>query len=149
METEIRILRRGDEAVLDHVAPEVFDDPVDRVRTTVFLGDPRHHLAVAIDGGVVVGFASAVHYVHPDKVAPELWINEVGVTSTHRGRGLARRILRALFEVGRACGCRQAWVGTTRSNPAAMRLYAALDGKEDAGDLVMFTFTLSEEGRVE
>jgi hypothetical protein len=33
---------------------------------------------MATAGDTVVGFASAVHYVHPDK-APELWINEVGV----------------------------------------------------------------------
>ena len=78
MTIEIRVLRQGDEAVLANVAPEVFDNPIDPQMTAEFLADPRHHIAVAIDGGVVVGFASGVHYVHPDK-RPELWINEVGV----------------------------------------------------------------------
>ena len=57
--------------------------------TAEFLADSRHHLAVAVDEGRVVGMASAVHYVHPDK-PPELWINEVGVAPTHRGLGIGR-----------------------------------------------------------
>jgi len=98
---EIRILGPGDAGVLANVAAEVFDRGVDMARTAEFLADPRHHLAVAIDvaihasGGMVVGFASAVHYVHPDKPA-EMWINEVGVAASHRqqvvliGRDLPR-----------------------------------------------------------
>jgi hypothetical protein len=50
-----------------NVAAEVFDNPIDADLTAEFLGDARHHLAVAIDDGLVVGFASAIHYVHPDK----------------------------------------------------------------------------------
>jgi hypothetical protein len=56
----------------------------DPVLTPQFLSDPRHHLAVAIDEGWVVGMASAVHYVHPDK-APQLFINEVAVTPPYQG----------------------------------------------------------------
>ena len=74
----IRILGPGDAAVLDHVAEGVFDNAVDPRWTAEFLADSRHHLAVAVDDGQVVGMASAVHYVHPDK-PPELWINEVRV----------------------------------------------------------------------
>ena len=42
---------------------------------------------------------SAVHYVHPDKLRPELWINEVGVAASHRRRGLGTRLLLAVFAV--------------------------------------------------
>jgi hypothetical protein len=42
----------------------------------------RSETVVARDASVVVGFASGVHYVHPDK-SPELWINEVGVARSH------------------------------------------------------------------
>ena len=138
---EIKILRSGDEAVLTKVAPEVFDHDVDERLSSEFLHDPRHHLAVALDAGEVVGFASAVHYVHPDK-PPELWINEVGVAPAHQGRGLGRKLLHALFEVGRALGCGQSWVLTERSNAPAMGLYASLGGVEDPEDTVMFTFHL-------
>jgi aminoglycoside 6'-N-acetyltransferase I len=64
---EIRLLRAGEESILSHTAPDVFDNPVRAELAREFLNDPRHHIVVAIDGNTVVGFASAVHYVHPDK----------------------------------------------------------------------------------
>jgi hypothetical protein len=76
--TAVRLLGPGDAAVLDRVVEGVFDNPIDPLWRAEFFADPRHHLAVAIDGDLVVGMASAVHYVHPDK-PPELWVNEVGV----------------------------------------------------------------------
>jgi aminoglycoside 6'-N-acetyltransferase I len=141
---EIRILQRGDEAALTKVAPGVFDQAVDKYLTSEFLNDPRHHLAVAIEDGLVVGMTSAVHYVHPDK-PPQLWINEVGVAPTHRGKGLGKALLSALFERGKTLGCTEAWVLTDRANIPAMRLYSSLGGVEFPSDQVMFTFPLSAD----
>src|SRR4051812_20147472 len=101
---EILLLDAESVHVLDCVAPGVFDFAVDPHFTREFLADPRHHLAVARDGGTVVGMCSAVHYVHPDK-APQLWINEVGVAPTHRRRGIARALLGAMLRRGRDLGC--------------------------------------------
>jgi len=145
---EIRLLDSGDAAVFDRVAPEVFDHPIDRALVSEFLHDPRHHIAVAIDGGMIVGFVSALHYVHPDK-KPELWINEVAVAPVYRLRGLAKRLLEVLLDVGRRHDCVAAWVGTSRSNVAAMKLYSSVGhGSAELEDFVMFTFTLkqSKEG---
>ena len=89
MASEIKILQPGDDHVLMNVAAEVFDNPINAALTKEFLEDPRHHIAVAIDDEQVVGFASGIHYVHPDK-PPELWINEVGVAPTHRRRHFAK-----------------------------------------------------------
>jgi len=133
MPIETRILLSGDEPVLMNVAAEVFDNPIDPDLTKEFLADPRHHLAVAIDDGLVVAFASAVHYIHPDK-PPQLWINEVAVAPTHRRRGLGKSVLQALFEVGRAHRCTEAWVLTDRLNIAAMALYSSVGGTEGADD---------------
>jgi ribosomal protein S18 acetylase RimI-like enzyme len=141
---EIRILDSSDQAVLANVAPDVFDHAVDLRLVTEFLGDPRHHLAVAIDQGQVIGFASGVHYVHPDK-PPELWINEVGVASSHQGRGIGKAVIRALLQHGERLGCGQAWVLTDDANTAAMRLYASAGGSADPA--VMFTFTLAPTQR--
>jgi hypothetical protein len=71
----IRLLGPGDACVLDDVAPDVFDNAIDPRWTAELLADPRHHLAVAIMNDRVVGMASAVRYVHPDK-ASQFWINE-------------------------------------------------------------------------
>jgi ribosomal protein S18 acetylase RimI-like enzyme len=144
MGSTISILGPGDVRVLDRVAPGVFDNPVDPRWTAEFLGDGGHHLAVAIDGNLVVGMASAVHYVHPDK-PPEMWINEVSVALTYRGQGIGRRLLEALFERGRSLGCRQAWVGTEPSKTAARRLYAAAGGVEASEPFVMVEFRLIGE----
>lgn len=143
---DIKLLRPEDAAVLVAVGPDVFDDAVDPPAAIEFLNDPRHHLVAAIDRGVIVGFASAVHYVHPDKPSPEMWINEVGVATTHRGRGVGRAILQRLLGVARAIGCVEAWVLTDRTNEAALRLYKSSGGIEASGDQVMLTFRLQDSG---
>jgi ribosomal protein S18 acetylase RimI-like enzyme len=140
---EVRVLHPGDERLLRRVAPCVFDKVVDVENSANFLRDPRYHLAVAVEEGMVVGFVSAIDYLHPDK-PPELWINEVGVSPSHRKRDVARNLLGALLEVARSAGCRHAWVLTDRSNSAAMRLYASAGGNEAQEDTVMFSFVLDE-----
>jgi len=139
--TEVTLRRLGpaDSGVLDNVAGEVFDHRVDPALAREFLADPRHHLVVACAGSTVVGMATALHYVHPDKPA-ELWINEVGVAPAYRCRGIGTRLLEALFEHGRALGCHEAWLGTEESNPAARRLYAKVRGREEA--MIYVTFAL-------
>jgi aminoglycoside 6'-N-acetyltransferase I len=136
---EIRVLAAADASILDHVAADVFDAAIDSALTAEFLEDPRHHLAVALANGKVVGMASAMHYVHPDK-APELWINEVGVAPPYQRRGVGRRLLEALFDHARLLGCGEAWVLTEPGNNAARRLYAALGGEEE--EAVYITFQL-------
>lgn len=148
MTVEIRVLQGGDERILMNVAAGVFDHPVNADLAKEFLEDARHHIAVALDDGLVVGFASAVHYIHPDKPA-ELWINEVGLAPTHRRRGLAKALLKTLFEVGRAHDCRLAWVLTYQNNAAAMALYRSAGGIEGADQsgqghaLIGYSFALT------
>jgi ribosomal protein S18 acetylase RimI-like enzyme len=149
MTPRVKILQPGDDHVLMNVAEGLFDQPVDAKLTKEFLEDPRHHIAVAIDDGVVVAFASGVHYVHPDK-PPELWVNEVSVASTHQRRGLAKAVLRALLETGKSHNCTAAWVLTHRGNPAAIALYSSVGGIEGAeggldirDDVVGFSFALA------
>jgi len=140
---EIRLLGAGDNGVLADVASGVFDAPPAPRWTAEFLADARHHLAVALHNGRVVGMASAVHYVHPDK-PPELWVNEGGVAPSHQRRGIGRQLLQALFSHGRALGCTEAWVGTEEDNVPARRLYAAVGGQEQL--MVYVTFRLVPEG---
>jgi ribosomal protein S18 acetylase RimI-like enzyme len=142
MPIEIKTLLAGDEDVLANVAEDVFDHDVNPSAASKFLADPRHHIAVAVDDGKVVGFASGVHYFHPDKPVPELFVNEVGVAPSHQGRGLGKAVVTALLEAGHELGCGQAWVLTDRENIAAMRLYAACGAKEAPTDQVMFGFAL-------
>lgn len=141
MALETKILDSSNQTVLLNVAPDVFDNAVDPRLVDEFLNDQRHHLAVAIDQGQVIGFASGVHYVHPDKPS-ELWINEVGVSPSHQGRGVGKAVVRALLQHGERLGCGQAWVLTDDANTAAMKLYASVGGKAEPVPSVMFTFRL-------
>lgn len=141
MSVVVRMLQAGDEAVLAQVADGVFDDAIDPASARAFLADPRHHIAVAIDAGAVVGFASGVDYLHPDKPA-QLWINEVGVAPTHQRRGIGRRVLRCLLDHGRHLGCTEAWVGTEPDNAAAGALYAGCGGSDPPMAFVLYAFDL-------
>ncbi|MEO6526342.1 MAG: GNAT family N-acetyltransferase [Gemmatimonadaceae bacterium] len=141
MNPDIQLLGPGDAHVLERVAPGVFDNEIDPIWTAEFLADPRHHLALALDEGVVVGMASGVHYVHPDK-APQMFINEVGIAPSHRGRGLGRQLVDRLVRHSIELGCTEAWVLTDRSNTVAQRLYAGA-GASLPEDCIMYTIHLA------
>jgi ribosomal protein S18 acetylase RimI-like enzyme len=142
MAIEIRILNYDDVDLLKHVDRDVFDNGINFPRAAEFLADPRHHLGVAIDRDVVIGFVSAVHYVHPDKLCPELWINEIGVAATHQRQGIGKQLMNAILDIARELGCETAWVLTDRNNTAAMNLYASVGNLEPPTDCVMFSFDL-------
>ncbi len=142
MDVQVTLLNAADRSVLDTVAPGVFDRPVDPQWTAEFLADPHHHLAVAVQSGRVVGMASAVHYLHPDK-PPELWVNEVGVAASFRRRGLGSRLLDLLFRHAQTLGCVEAWILTEAPNQAARALYTRAGGVE-AERPVYVTFALAD-----
>ena len=140
---DVKLLQAGDEAVLARVAEGVFDNAVDPALAAEFLADPRHHIAVAVEDGAVVGFASGVHYVHPDKKA-QLFVNEVGVAPSHHRQGIGKQVLRLLLEEGRRLGCSEAWVGTEPDNAPARALYVALGGSDGIGPFVGYAWDFEE-----
>lgn len=137
MSIAVRVLGRDEAEVLTRVAVGVFDEPLEACWTTAFFADPRHHLAVAIEDGVVVGMVSAVDYVHPDK-APQLWINEIGVAPTHQRQGIGRQLLDAILTHGRTLGCYEAWLGTEETNVPAQALYKSVGGMPEQFTLYSF-----------
>lgn len=139
----IRMLGADDGQVLESVADDVFDNAVERYLTMEFLADPRHHIVVAMDErGVVVGMASAVHYLHPDK-PNQLFINEVGVSGPFQRKGIGARLMAALLTVGESLGCTEAWVLTDTDNVAARSLYEGLVAGTQEQTSVMYSFPLS------
>jgi aminoglycoside 6'-N-acetyltransferase I len=144
---EYRLLGKGDASVLERVAPEVFDDPVDAAATAAFLADPAHRLVVALDDGLVVGFVSAVVCRHPDEPRPELWINEIAVTASHRRHGIARRLLACLLAAARQAGCGSAWVLADGDNAPAAALYETAGGQPSPGRPVMYNFGIDARER--
>jgi ribosomal protein S18 acetylase RimI-like enzyme len=136
---DVKQLRPGDEALLLAAPEGLFDRPPDPLLTQDFLEDANHHMVVALEQGMVVGFVSAVTYVHPDK-PKEMWINEIAVLPAVQRQGVGRRLVRAILDAGAAQGCRLAWVLTEMENGPAMRLYRGSGGEQS--DAVMFSFPL-------
>jgi ribosomal protein S18 acetylase RimI-like enzyme len=142
---DIRILTPADAPLFARIAEGVFDHAAQSRLVEEFLTDPRHTLSVAIADGMIVGMASGVRYVHPDKPS-ELWINEVGVSPDYRRRGLAKRIVAELLAEGRRQGCREAWVLTDYDNEAARATYKAAGGFDHPSPQLMVTFPLAGQG---
>ncbi|WP_296744979.1 GNAT family N-acetyltransferase [Mesorhizobium sp.] len=122
MNVEIRRLHPGDDALVMRLADEVFDEPVRPERLAAYLASPGHFMIVAIIDEIVVAQCAAVIHRHPDKVS-ELYIDEVGVAPAFRRHGIARKMLDAMFVIGREHGCEEAWVGTEPDNLPARALY--------------------------
>jgi ribosomal protein S18 acetylase RimI-like enzyme len=139
----VRLLDTSEVAVLERVAPDVFDDQVNPHYAQEFMQDPRHHLAVAVTPeGLVIGMASGVHYLHPDK-APTMFINEVGVSAAWEGQGIGRRLVAALLHRASVLGCADAWTATEPDNHGAQALYTRCGGVKDPSPFVMFTFPVA------
>jgi ribosomal protein S18 acetylase RimI-like enzyme len=139
---DIRFLGPQDLSVLDRCAEDVFDKPVSTRWAMEFLADGRHHIVVAVEGGEVVGMATGVHHVHPDK-PPQFFINEVGVAPSHRGRGIARHLLDNLVRYAAALECSEAWVLTDHDNVAARRLYESAGATTPPAECIMYTFPIA------
>ncbi|OYQ27248.1 hypothetical protein CHU93_10970 [Sandarakinorhabdus cyanobacteriorum] len=124
---DIRRLEPADLPLL-LAAGDLFDDPLRPEMAARFLAHPDHHLFAAIADGRMIGFVSAVAYLHPDKPV-DFWINEVGVHEDFHRRGIGRQLMLATLAHGRALGCGTAWVLTNSGNRAARGLYAACGGE--------------------
>jgi GNAT superfamily N-acetyltransferase len=136
-----KLLSSGDKKLLDTSEHGLFDGDIQPELGSQFLSDPRHHIAVAIEGATIVGFASAVRYIHPDK-PDELWINEVAVVKAYRRKGVADALLKLLFQCGRELGCKEAWVLADESNTPAHQLYSKLGGVPKMQ--IMYSFRLGD-----
>ena len=135
MHIQTRLLSPTDTAILDRVAVDVFDEPVD----AAYLATPGHFMIVALAGDEVVGQCAAVIHRHPDKPT-ELYIDEMGVTPALWRQGIARRMLNEMFALGKSMGCEEAWVGTEYENVAAKGLY---EGRGATGEpFVMYLYQL-------
>ena len=126
---EIVVVTAENTAVLDTVADDVFDAPIDPDRLARYLSSELNVLLVAVDTTMepptVVGHCSAVVHTRPEKPT-ELFVSELGTTPSHRRRGIARRLVTETVSVGRARGCEIAWIATEPENEPARRLYESM-----------------------
>ena len=125
----IKVLGENDIDLLLSVDDGMFDHPIRPDQARAFLANPLNRIAVALESGQIVAFASGTILLHPDK-APAFFVNEVGTRDSHLRRGLATEVCKALFAEVRAAGCRGIWLGADVDNVPARALYRKLGGDE-------------------
>jgi aminoglycoside 6'-N-acetyltransferase I len=136
----IHLCKSGDERLFRDIADDVFDDPIVLEKLARYLKLPNHHLLIAIEKGKIVGQLTALSYEHPESRPDDLFIDEVGVAASAQRRGIATRLMRAAFALGRQLGCRDAWLGTQVENREARSFYESLGPKGES--VVYFNFRL-------
>ena len=137
---EIRRLGPGDDALV-LAAGHLFDSEAKPEAVARFLGDPNHHLLLAIAGGKPVGFVSGVELTHPDK-GTEMFLYELAVDEGHRSLGIASELVAGLHDLARKRGCYDMWVLTDHDNDAALATYRK-SGTDEESSHVMLTWNLT------
>ncbi len=132
---KIRALGADDIAFLENVPEGVFDFPVIPEQARAFLASDNHRIVVALRDARVVGMATGVILLHPDK-APVLHVSEVGVHEDFQRQGIGRRLMKSLMNSARRDGIEGVWLATEADNEAARGLYRALGGRETGGIVV-------------
>ncbi len=128
-----------DDADKVSAAAELFDNVPSPQATSRFLTDPNHHLLIAYDDGVPVGFVSGVEVTHPDK-GTEMFLYELGVTADHRRRGVGRNLVERLAGIASDRDCYGMWVLTDAANTAALATYERAGANREGDPQVMLSW---------
>ena len=109
---EVRRLCNGDEAAACQVVRVHKEREVTLEYMRAFLGDERHWLVAALDGGRPVGFALAYELARVDATRNKVLFYEIEVSEDHRRQGIGRALVEELKQLCRARGCRTMFVPT-------------------------------------
>lgn len=121
----IHQITRTDATLLNSVAPDVFDAPINAAHLAAFLTEPNHAMFVATDADTVIGQARGMIHHSPDE-APVLYIDNFGVAPSHQRRGIGTRVFVALREWAKTKGATTVWLATETDNEQAKGFYTAL-----------------------
>lgn len=132
---------KDDLEAMTRVGVRLFDHEIKPDRAIEFFADRNSLMVLAWHDDTVVGMASGLVYVHPDK-DPALFINEVSVVEEFRSMGIGRALVAFALEEGKRRNCRDAWLATEESNTAAIRCYEKAEGNLDPEKAVVFTWSL-------
>lgn len=132
----------GNAPLFDNLHDDVFDGPVRPDLLQEYLADPRLHMVVARVDGQIVGMITGLHHIHPDK-PPQMWVNELGVATHVRRRGIATALMQALTDHARSLGCTEIWVVADPTDEAE-GFYESLGWARTGDRLAMFSRTLAK-----
>lgn len=136
---DVRDLSNGPEHAVLAIS-HLLDSDAEVDATRRFLADRGHHLLVAYDDDVAVGFVTGVEMTHPDK-GTEMFLYELGVDPGEQGKGVGRTLVTALADLAERAGCYGMWVLTDQDNAAAIRTYEVAGATEPAATSLMLAWT--------
>ena len=90
---------------------------------TTFLENPYNHLLVAVDDPETVGYLIAYELQRPDREQSMMHLYDITVLSEHRQKGIGTALLEELKSICSTKPMMKMFVGTNRSNEAAVKLY--------------------------
>jgi aminoglycoside 3-N-acetyltransferase I len=95
------------------------------------LAKPHFIALAARDGDEVVGGLAAYELEKFEQERSEIYIYDLGVKESHRRRGVATGLIRALQRIAALRGAYVIFVQADRGDDAAIRLYESLGTRED------------------
>lgn len=143
LDIQYRMAGHRDIPILEEAGDKLFDHQIRRDCAHDFFEDQRHHLAIALDAGKVVAFASGFSYIHPDKETMS-FINEVAVLEEYQNNGIGRKIVKYLCKYFAGLGIKEAWIATHVPNTPARKAFKAAGGNEDEDLAVVFNYDLTK-----
>jgi GNAT superfamily N-acetyltransferase len=135
MEITIRLAMPEDEARALALIEELFEPP--GVRASGYteergragfkyaVHDRGADVLLALDGERVVGLASVYADILSIRYGPRCWLQDLIVTSSHRGRGVGAKLLAAASDWGRDRGCTHLELSSGEGRKDAHRFYRA------------------------
>ncbi|HEY8560708.1 MAG TPA: GNAT family N-acetyltransferase [Pyrinomonadaceae bacterium] len=102
------------------------------------------HVIAALDGNRLVGGLTAYEMTMFKRETREMFLYEIEVSEPFRRRGIGKALIESLKAICEEKSIAEMFVGTSRDNLAARKLYAATGGKADTNS-VWFNYLFSEK----
>jgi aminoglycoside 6'-N-acetyltransferase I len=124
-------------------ANDMAEYDVDSLRAYLERPDTVFVACHEIDGTArtLLGLASGRLEIKPYDTERWLYVDEVDVAVDQRRKGAGAAIMAKLFDIARAAGCVEVWLGTEVDNVAANALYGSL-GPSERETFVGYAWTL-------
>lgn len=120
------------------VFSQVFNDPQaydarrpDAAYLRRLLGQDTFFALAALQGDEVIGALAAYELQKFEQARSEIYIYDLAVRDTHRRQGVATALIRALQQLGQACGAYVIFVQADHGDDPAVALYTKLGVRED------------------
>jgi len=119
--------------------------PLDTIPARRFLAQPDVHLLVAFERDEPVGFVLAYELLRREGDPINLFVHEVRVRADRRREEIGRRLLEALWALGRDRGVDSAFVIAATDDRDALAFYRAAGGKRSRREMAVIRFSTTPE----